>query len=60
MAKNVTVWLRNGEIEKYPNVSVEEDRNFEHVTAIRLYEEGELRAKLDYGLINRIEVIEQA
>lgn len=60
MAKNVTVWLKDGGVEKYLDVSVEEDRYFEHVTAIRLYEQGELRAKLDYNLINRIEVIEAA
>jgi len=60
MAKNVTVWLKDGKIGKYLNVSVEEDRPFEHILAIRLYDEkGELRAKLDYDLIKRIEVLEQ-
>ena len=58
MGKHVTVWLRDGDTETYENVNVIEDRQFQHVTAIRLYdsETGALRAKFDYGLISRIKV----
>jgi hypothetical protein len=58
MAKNVTVWLSDGDTETYKNVNVVEDRQFQYVTAIRLYdgETGILRAKFDYGLISRIRV----
>ena len=57
--KNVTVWLKDGEIEKYFVDRIEEDRNYEHVTAVRLYDKSGLRAKIDYSLIKRMQVLEQ-
>ena len=60
MAKKVTVLLKNGEKEEYQNVSrVEEDRDYDKVTAIRLYQGSELRAVINYGLIQRLEVLDQ-
>ena len=60
MAKKVTVLLKDGKQEEYQNVSrVEEGRDYEKVTSIRLYEGDELRAVLNYDVILRLEVVDQ-
>ena len=60
MAKKVTVWLKNGDKKEYENVSrIEEEKEYDKLISIRLYEGGGLRVVLSSETFDRFEAVDQ-
>jgi hypothetical protein len=60
MAKTVTITMKRGPEETFLNITeIQEDKHYEHVIGLRLYEDGQLRAKFDYAEILHVKVTEQ-
>ena len=58
MPQKVTVLLTNGQTEEYVVERIEEERNFEHLIGIRLYDRKGLRLILKNSLIKRFDIVE--